>query len=706
MKILKHFFQLSLLCVVLHTYSKASVIENGFKALEIHDYFKAKACFYKALKKEPAAAAFGLATIYARNNNPFFNLDSAFRYCAISFQNFDQLAVKKLLLFDKYNFTKVTLTNLRQDISTKQFQLIRKSPNTNDFFQFINQHPWASELSVAHQVIDSLDFQNAAKKNTSISYQEYLKLHENGIYKNQAKQNYNLREFEEYTNSATIEGFTNFLKNCPNNPYFTEAEDKLYAKITKSQSLQAYDSLVRMYPENRNSASAWKKLYQLYMVTYSSNRLQEFKDTYPNYPYFDELETAINRSKIKLFPFQQSNLFGFMDMNGAVVIPAIYESLNFFKEDLALASKDGKYGYIDRNNKVVLPFIFSNGSDFEKGRALVEKNGLVGYIDRTGKEIFPIEYKDLGSESNGLIYARKDSLYGYYSKSNHLVIPEQFEEAFDFINGFAKVQVAGKQGLINERGGWVIPAVFESLNPFNDSIFVYQSGDLFGLITNKGIKKSEAIFQGIGALSNDRALIVQNNLIGYLDSIGNVSILPKYDVITNYKNRCKFNGEYAIVRLKGKFGVIMKSGTVKIPIVYNDMGEMSNYIAVSKGKNWTFIDVNNREILKPIYTKAESFVNGYAKVEKGNIQSSINLKGEENTPFAFSEMSRFNKSLFIGTINSKKGIFSSNGKEIVPAIYDQIREIDSEICALINNQSVHYFYLPEMKLIQVNLVSE
>ena len=207
-------------------------------------------------------------------------------------------------------------------------------------------------------------------------------------------------------------------------------------------------------------------------------------------------------------------------------------------------------------------------------------------------------------------------------------------------------------------------------------------------------------------MSNDRALIVQNNLIGYLDSIGNVSILPKYDVITNYKNRCKFNGEYAIVRLKGKFGVIMKSGTVKIPIVYNDMGEMSNYIAVSKGKNWTFIDINNREILKPIYSKAESFVNGFAKVEIGIVQASINLKGEENIPFAFSDITRLNKSLFIGTINGKKGIFSSNGKEIVSANYDQIREIDSEICALINNQSVHYFYLPEMKLIQVNLVSE
>lgn len=706
MKILKHFFQLSLLCVLLHTYSKASVIENGLKALEIHDYFRAKACFYKALKKEPSAAAFGLATIYARNNNPFFNLDSAFRYCAISFQNFDQLTTKKLILFEKYHFTKVSLTNLRQDISSKQFLLIRKSSSTKDFFQFINQHPWASEIPVAYKVIDSLDYDSALKKNTSVSFQEYLKLHENGSYKIQAMQKFNVREFEEQTKEATVEGYSNFLKNAPNNPFISEAEDQLYAKITKSQSLQAYDSLVRMYPENRNSASAWKKLYQLYMATYSETRLEEFKNTYPNYPYFDELETAINRSKIKLFPFQQKNLFGFMDMNGTIIIPAIYESLNFFKEDLALASKDGKYGYIDRNNKIVLPFIFTSGSDFEKSRAMVEKNGLFGYVDRTGKEIFPIKYKDLGSESNGLIYARKDSMYGYYSRSHRLLIPEQFEEAFDFINGFAKVQVAGKQGLINERGEWVIPALYESLIPFNDSIFVYETAELFGLITNKGIKRSEAIYQGIGVLMNDRAVVVQNNLIGFLDSIGNISILPKYDVITNYKNRCKFNGEYAIVRLKGKFGVIMKSGTVKIPIIYSDMGEMSNYIAVSKGKNWTFIDFNNREILKPIYSKAESFVNGFAKVEKGNIQASINLKGEENIPFSFSEIRKINNSLFIGSINGKKGLFSSSGKEIVSANYDQIRELDAENFVLVNNQSVHYFYLPEMKLIQVNLVSE
>ncbi len=701
MKILKRFFFLIILSQFFSLFSSASVIENGFKALEIHDYFKAKSCFYKAIKKETAAASFGLATIYVRNNNPFYNLDSAFKYCEISVQKFDLLPSKKLLQFESFKYTKNTLHNLRQEISTKQFQVIRKSALIADFHAFIAKYPWSIELPIAYQLIDSLAYQVALNSNTALAFKTYLVAHENGGYQKQAIQLYNAREFEEYTQPASVEGFARFLKNCPNNPYFTQAEDQLFSLVTKSQSLAAFDSLVRFFPDNRNVTVAWRKLYQLFMVTYSSGRLQEFKELYPSYPYFDELETAINRSKINLLPFQASNLFGFMDMNGTEVIPPSYESLNFFKEDLALASKDGKYGYIDRNNKIVLPFIFSSGSDFEKGRALVEKNGLFGYIDRTGKEIFPIQYKDLGSESNGLIYALKDSLYGYFSRSNYLVIPAQFEEAFDFINGFAKVQFTGKQGLINERGEWVIPAMYENLIPFNDSIFVYETAEMFGLITNKGVKKTEAIFQEIGVLSNDRAIIVQNNLIGFLDSIGNVSIAPKYDLITNFKNRCKFSGEYAIARLKGKFGVIHKSGKVKIPFSYSDMGELSNFIAIAKGKNWTFIDLNNREILKPVYTKADSFINGFAKVEKAAVQLSINLKGEENVPFSFSELIPLNKNLFIGTVNGKKGIYSSNGKEIVAANYDQIRQIDTDFYALNTNQTVDYFYLPEMKIINV-----
>ena len=49
---------------------KAGGLDKGFEALNIHDYFKAKQLFYKSLKKDSAAASYGLSVIYGRNNNP------------------------------------------------------------------------------------------------------------------------------------------------------------------------------------------------------------------------------------------------------------------------------------------------------------------------------------------------------------------------------------------------------------------------------------------------------------------------------------------------------------------------------------------------------------------------------------------------------------------------------------------------------------
>ena len=73
---------LSVLLNVNHV--EASPIKRGNEALMIHDYFKAKKLFKKGLKYNVSPASFGLATIYSRNNNPFFSLDSAYRYIKLA----------------------------------------------------------------------------------------------------------------------------------------------------------------------------------------------------------------------------------------------------------------------------------------------------------------------------------------------------------------------------------------------------------------------------------------------------------------------------------------------------------------------------------------------------------------------------------------------------------------------------------------------
>jgi hypothetical protein len=57
----------------------ATTIDKGFRNLDRFDYFQAKKYFVKSLKKYKSPAAFGLATIYYRQDNPFHNIDSAYK---------------------------------------------------------------------------------------------------------------------------------------------------------------------------------------------------------------------------------------------------------------------------------------------------------------------------------------------------------------------------------------------------------------------------------------------------------------------------------------------------------------------------------------------------------------------------------------------------------------------------------------------------
>lgn len=63
---------------------QASRVSKGFEALKMMDYFKAKKMFTKGLKYNPEVSSYGLSIIFSRNDNPFYNLDSAYRYVVMA----------------------------------------------------------------------------------------------------------------------------------------------------------------------------------------------------------------------------------------------------------------------------------------------------------------------------------------------------------------------------------------------------------------------------------------------------------------------------------------------------------------------------------------------------------------------------------------------------------------------------------------------
>ncbi|MBP5136992.1 MAG: WG repeat-containing protein, partial [Paludibacteraceae bacterium] len=88
--------------------------------------------------------------------------------------------------------------------------------------------------------------------------------------------------------------------------------------------------------------------------------------------------------------------YGYVDLNGNVVIPCQFVYGGWFSEGLAAVAISAdysiKYGFIDKTGKIVIPCQWENAYSFEKGVAKVQVKLDDGTrvwkkIDKTGKYV-------------------------------------------------------------------------------------------------------------------------------------------------------------------------------------------------------------------------------------------------------------------------------------------------------------------------------
>jgi hypothetical protein len=679
----------------------ADKLEKAFDALRIYNYFKAKELFTASLKKHPSAAAFGLATIYYRTDNPFHSIDSAYVYCNKAEETYSLASVKCKEKYKKLGYDYINVLELRASISSAFFQLAKKKNTCDGWNAFIDGHPWANEQFEAVFKRDSIAYSEVKAVNSAEQYQLFLENYPESNFVSDAQQALYVAQYREMTSSGKLAAYLEFMTKCPNNPFQLEAQDRVYEIATSTPSVEGVYAFISAYPKNRNVGKAWRYLYQLYMMDYSDGQIDRFIASYPNYPYKEELEKDLYLYRLKLLPFKSENGFGCMDYTGSIIIAAQYEQLGFFREGLASAMKLGKYGFIDKNNQVVIPFIYESVTDFENGRSVVEKDGKFGMIDRSGSAVFPIAFEDIGQLSEGLVYALKDSLYGYYDRNFNQRIAPAFEEAFAFAEGTAKVVVDGKQAFIDQYGSYLVPPVYESLQFFSDSLMIAEENGRFGLVNKSGQARTAFVYDQIASLTVNRALVVQNGLIGYIDASGKQVIPAKYNSFPNFSKRGQFVGAYALVSSNGKMGVIDQSGKTVVPFVFAGLGDVSALMSFTKTKQWGYIDLSAKIVIEPMYDFAESMKEGKALVEKNTLQGLIDPKGKIVLPLEYVAVNRLTKEFWIISNGSRMGLWHEKDGVVIPTVYQQIRSIDAQHVVLINPDSVDYLYLPEKRVIKV-----
>jgi len=201
---------------------------------------------------------------------------------------------------------------------------------------------------------------------------------------------------------------------------------------------------------------------------------------------FSEGLAWVEDKKMFLF-FVISDNFGYVNLEGDLVIPCRFEHAGNFFEGLANVTIDGKKGFINKNGEVIIEPKFDAVGKFSQGLAPVKLADKWGFINQNGKMIIPPTFDDARSFSEGLALIKQSGKWGFIDRKGKFVVPPQFEQVSDFSEGLAPALLTNKWGYIDNKGNIKIEPQFNYAYEFNGGIALVEIDDKLYYINHKGV---------------------------------------------------------------------------------------------------------------------------------------------------------------------------------------------------------------------------
>ncbi len=670
--------------------ANAGKIKKGFEALEIHDYFKAKKKFTGGLKYNTSVAAYGLSKIYSLPNTPFYSKDSAYVYLELSEQTYATTKARKRLKWVNYGWTVDGILAQRRLIEDLYYQEAKSIHSIEGYTTFIKLYPRALQQQEVIATRDSMAFFQAVNANTAEAYNDFLLIYPTSLYAEIAQDNYFDSQFFEMTGDGSLASFIEFIQLNPLSPMIPYAEQEIFSIVTKPNTVEAFDIFIQTYPENHYVDSAWRQLYQAYISNYSDSILNQFKTTYPAYPFMSSLDREIEFSNSHIFPTIINNRFGFIDLYGNQIIDADYLEVTPFNEGLAVALKDGKYGVIDFEGKVHIPFKYDAISDFVDGLSLVEIGDQMGVMHRNGNLVLACEFEDLGMISDGLIYGSKNGKYGYYDAIGRSRIPEKYDDAFDFSNGIAKVKINGFQAYIDIYDVYVAQPAYAEIDVFSDSLFVFTKDGFMGLMDRLTKVVVEADFDEIGRLKEGVAIAVIDDEVVYLNKRGEIVIQDDFEVYPNFALKGEFlNGEAVAVKDE-KYGRIDIKGNTVLSFKFDNIGIGETVIPFEKEGMWGVLNRSGKTLISAEYSNLFVANDTYVFATSNEGSGVMDLSGDIVVPFTYDNIELIADDMFIVRKGNVVGLYK-DGAALTTIGYDSIGTFGEDFLFLSKPGELAYY---------------
>ena len=195
----------------------------------------------------------------------------------------------------------------------------------------------------------------------------------------------------------------------------------------------------------------------------------------------------------KYYDFKKDNLWGIIDGDGRIHIPALYqEHLRFVyncNENLSLclvANYKGKRGIINFKNEIVLPFKYNRIMETEI-RNIFEietTKGLQLFNLQSKRIITPSYYENCTSDTNYIYLSKAHFKTPFDPQKEQIILPWEYSTVYNIpgSHNFA-VKKDGLFGIVNSENKVLVPFIYEDMISTNrPNMLVIAKNNQYGII--------------------------------------------------------------------------------------------------------------------------------------------------------------------------------------------------------------------------------
>ncbi|WP_165780146.1 WG repeat-containing protein [Leptospira hartskeerlii] len=441
----------------------------------------------------------------------------------------------------------------------------------------------------------------------------------------------------------------------------------------------------------------WLQDHQISKVFLSKTLLRTFPGKVRVISTFDEEQIVV---------IQQQDQFAAFDFAGRDLISLRRGNYSGYAEGMFLIKIDEKYQFLDRNGKLLGNKTFEDAKMFSESLAPVKLRNKWGFFNIDGRWTIQATFDEAKRFQNGLAAVKVADQWGYIDRSGKFIIPPQFKDADEFTTGgIAKVllpegcQIVSKNGTLGPKGDYCYIKG-------NQLIYISSDGSERYVLFNE--RSGFAELGEVGESFPNYFSFQQNGRTGLVSPETGFVISPEYDSIrynqtdelyilekgdfTDVLNPdgswfvrgakgsifgCKENICITVDRKTGRKGYIRSNLKKITENVFTYADSYSDGLAkVFREGNWEYIDITGKTTFKSVFKNSGNFFQGLAWFEQNGKFGYLDRNGKTQIPAEFNTAGNFSNSLAIARRDGQFGLIDIKGEFVISPIFEAIQLIE------------------------------